>query len=355
MAAYEYDIFLCMLLKLRGCLAIQALAGLLLMGGCGDQAPPTDAMAMDGALDATLIADAAPSPDASVDAMLDATPEPPTGPIPPPAGTDPTPEEDDFDWRGVGGTYISRRIPRSTIDWSTSTRFGRARVLTTSDSEECVCFDVECRTCSGDVCGADLCTYELNPSHTLTKYHVELRSLEDDAHRIAFEVNISADPPILYTNISDVLTRLERIPVEYWYGLKIITQFGRGIQFLHRSYFSGATAYGSMNYIDTQTAELPTLLHELGHTLEQYTRIGNPPALDPQSNILDPIWRHAIRTDDNRTSRYGDNNEWEDMAEFSRIYATALIEGSRPTLQELSPERYRIWERILQNGATIAD
>ncbi|MEE2757736.1 MAG: hypothetical protein VYA30_13860 [Myxococcota bacterium] len=151
-----------------------------------------------------------------------------------------------------------------------------------------------------------------------------------------------------------MLARLERVPIAYWYGFKIITEYGRGIQFLHRSYFNGAAAYGSRSYIDTQTVELPTLLHELGHTFEQYTRLGHEPNLAPQSNILDPIWRNAIRADDNRTSRYGDSNEWEDLAEFARIYALSAIEDSLPRLRELSPERYRIWVRILRNGATIS-
>ena len=172
---------------------------------------------------------------------------------------------------------------------------------------------------------------------------------------IRFEVNVSADPPIQYTDISDVLRRLERIPTPYWYGFQIITEFGRGIQFLHGSYFNGAAAYGSMNYIDTQVASLPTILHELGHTFEQYTRIGHPPRLAPQSNILDPVWRHAIRADNNRTSRYGNSNEWEDLAEFARIYAEALVADGLPQLNQISPERYRIWERILLNGSLIAE
>jgi hypothetical protein len=135
--------------------------------------------------------------------------------------------------------------------------------------------------------------------------------------------------------------------VEYWYGLRIISEFGRGLQFLYASYFSGgAAAYGRMTYTDTGTADLSTLLHELGHALEQYTRIGNSP-------ILDPIWRDAIRSNNNRTSGYGSNNEWEDMAEFSRIHAQCLAEGSLGDLESLSPERLRAWERILLNGTTI--
>jgi hypothetical protein len=313
-----------------------------------------DATTVDAAMDAAVV-DAAVVDAAVVDAVVaDAAVEPPTGPIAPPAGRDTTPEEADFDWSGVANTYISRSIPSANIDWSEYPRAGRARVLAESDSDECVCFNVECSVCSQDECSAETCTYDLNANHTLTKYHVELTSIEDAQHVVTFEVNVSADPAIEYTNIADVLNRFERVPVPYWYGLKVITQFGRGIQFLHGSYFNGAAAYGSMNYIDTQTAQLPTILHELGHTFEQYTRIGHPPALEPQSNILDPIWRHGIRSDNTRTSRYGDNNEWEDLAEFARIYALAIIEDSLARLQELSPERYRTWERILLNGATIA-
>ncbi|MEC7949212.1 MAG: hypothetical protein VX265_16705 [Myxococcota bacterium] len=281
-------------------------------------------------------------------------PEVPSGPIPPPAGTSTTPEEEDFDWSTVGTDRIGNNLPEEDLDWDEHPRYGVAQVLDWSDSDACVCFDVGCATCSAEPCSAETCTYDLNESHTLTKYHVELRSTEHAPHAVTFEVNVSADPPIGYTDIEDVLARLERLPVQYWHGFQIITEFGHGIQFLHRSYFGGgAAAYGGMNYIDTQTADLPVLLHELGHTYEQYTRIGNAPALEPQANILDPIWRHAIRSDDNRTSNYGSLNEWEDMAEFARIHAQCLVEGSLDELEASSPERFRIWERILLNGTTI--
>ncbi len=279
--------------------------------------------------------------------------EPPEGPIPQTEGTDTDPEESDFDWSDVDSQRIGDSFPLENLNWAEYPQYGTAQILNWSDSEGCVCFDIDCTTCSQDECSAETCTYDLNENHTLTKYHVELRSTAYTDHAITFEVNVSANPPITYTNIEDVLTRLEHIPVEYWYGLKVITEFGHGIQFLHSSYFGGAAAYGSMNYIDTQTADLSTLLHELGHTFEQYTRIGNPPTLEPQGNILNPIWRNAIRSDDNRTSSYGNSNEWEDLAEFARIHAMCLIEDSLEQLETESPERYRIWERILLNGTTI--
>ena len=270
-------------------------------------------------------------------------------PIAPPAGTDTTPEEGDFDWSTVNGQRIGSSFPRTNMTYPASyPKYGVASILPYSDSDEC-----DCTACSGDTCSPTTCTYDLNANHTLTKYHVELRALADNQYTVTFEVNISAAPAINYVDLEGVLERLERTPVEYWAGYKIITEFGRGIQFLHGSYFNGAAAYGSMNYIDTQTADIGVILHELGHTFEQYTRRGGEPYQPPQAEILNPIWRNAIRADDIRTSWYGNSNEWEDMAEFAMFYAKSLIEGSLTELKLESPERYRIWERIILNGQTI--
>ncbi|MEE2902424.1 MAG: hypothetical protein VYC39_08845 [Myxococcota bacterium] len=290
-----------------------------------------------------------------VDAGPDPTMVPILGPIPPPAGTSTVPESGDFVWTGVGFGYLGSSIPSRSRDWDEYPRYGVASLLSYSDNGACVCYDSTCETCSQVNCGRQACSYEFNQEHKFNKYHVQLRSLENQALAVEFEVNISLNPPITYTDISDVLNRLERVPPVYWRGLKIITKFGRGIQFFHSSYFNGAAAYGSRSYIDTQTANLPTLLHELGHTFEQYTRLGDEPILEPQSNILNPIWRHAIRVDDIRTSRYGNGNEWEDLAEFARIYALAVVEGRLDELQMMSPERYRIWQRILSKGLSIIE
>ena len=314
----------------------------------GDTEPSNDS----GSLDTAEIIDTGGDTGTPLPNWVD--PVVPDEPIPGPEGTSDTPEEGDFDWAPVEQSLIEEALPLENLGWKKHPQYGTAQILDWSDSEECVCFDLECTTCSAETCSADTCTYDLNENHTLTKYHVELRATDYADHAITFEVNISAQPAIDYTSIENVLKRLERIPVEYWYGLKIITEFGRGIQFLHSSYFGGgAAAYGGMNYIDTQTPSLSVLLHELGHTYEQYTRIGNSPTLEAQSNILNPIWRNAIRSDNIRTSWYGNSNEWEDMAEFARLHAECLVEGHLTELETLSPERFRIWERILLNGSTI--
>ena len=301
----------------------------------------------------TMLAADAGTSSAFDSGVMDAGTESLLGPIPPPTGTSTAPEEGEFVWSGIEHDYISASIPRSYPDWTECPRYGTARLLPYSSNEKCVCFDVNCEACNQANCGLATCNYDLNDSHTLTKYKVELRSIEQADLVVEFEVNISFDPAITYTDISEVLNRLERFPVAYWPGLMIITHFGDGIQFLHESYFNGASAYGSRSYIDTQTANLPTLLHELGHTMEQYTRLGNVPTLEPQSNILNPVWRHAIRSDNVRTSGYGNNNEWEDLAEFAMIYAMAITEGRLAELQAFSPERYRIWERILSKASSI--
>ena len=169
----------------------------------------------------------------------------PEGPIPATDGTSTTPEDEDFDWTDVDEDRIGDTLPLHNLGWDEHPQYGSAQILDWSEGDTCVCFDVDCTTCSADDCSPSTCTYDLNDSHTLTKYHVELQSTEYPDHAVTFEVNVSAEPPITYTDIEAVLARLERIPVEYWYGLQIITEFGHGIQFLHGSYFGGGGAAAS--------------------------------------------------------------------------------------------------------------
>ena len=100
----------------------------------------------------------------------------PEGPIPPTEGTDTTPEEGDFDWSEVGTYKLDGALPILGYGWDEYPQYGTASILDWSDSDECVCFDIECTTCSAETCSAETCTYALNDNHTLTKYHVELRS-----------------------------------------------------------------------------------------------------------------------------------------------------------------------------------
>ena len=53
----------------------------------------------------------------------------PDGPIPPPEGTDTTPEDGDFDWTGVGTDLIASSLPTEHLPWDDYPRVGTARVL----------------------------------------------------------------------------------------------------------------------------------------------------------------------------------------------------------------------------------
>ena len=63
--------------------------------------------------------------------------------------------------------------------------------------------DADCTTAARSTT-VKTCRYDLNDSHTLNKYNIELRSTAYTAHALTFEVNVSADPPLVLT-IDDVL------------------------------------------------------------------------------------------------------------------------------------------------------
>ena len=100
-------------------------------------------------------------------------PEIPEGPIPATEGSDTAPEEEDFDWSDVGRQKIGNSFPLEDIDWEDYPQYGTAQILDWSDNDGCVCFDIDCNTCSLEDCSAETCTYALNDNHILTKYHVE--------------------------------------------------------------------------------------------------------------------------------------------------------------------------------------
>ena len=85
-------------------------------------------------------------------------PQVPTDPIPPTEGTGTTPEDSDFDWSDIGEEQIGNLLPQDSFNWDDHPQYGTAQLLSWSDSDECVCFDIDCAPCSQEPCSAESCT-----------------------------------------------------------------------------------------------------------------------------------------------------------------------------------------------------
>jgi hypothetical protein len=114
----------------------------------------------------------------------------------------------------------------------------------------------------------------------------------------------------------------------------------------------GAAAHGGMAYINMiYQVGASVIIHEAGHVLDQVARLQDMTVPD-----LEDLWPAAIASDNISVSGYGDQNWWEDLAEFSKTYAICLAAGTEARfedrsaleeLQRLSPLRFSLWERIL--------
>ena len=195
-------------------------------------------------------------------------------------------------------------------------------------------------------------SYTFNDNYSMEKYVLRL---EGSNILVDFEVNICTE--VEYTNIDYLKNEvLVQIPTVYWYALRIISENGNGIQFLPSRYFSTATAYGGREYIDTQSSDIDVIIHEIGHTIEQSFRLGiqnGPHKYNGVRTLLNPIWQDAIESDNIITSLYGQNNWWEDYAEFCKFYAYALSSNyiynisNISTIRSLSPLRSSYFEFCL--------
>ena len=179
-------------------------------------------------------------------------------------------------------------------------------------------------------------TIDGKTQYEFEKYEVKLVN-DKTGVQLTFDANICVNPPNGYTNKNKVLRLFETFPEKYVIALKIVSVNSHGIQFFHKTYVNGA--YGGKNYSDTGYANLGILMHEAGHTMEQHRRITYG-----DSGLLNPAWRRAIQCDDIRTSGYGNKNHWEDMAEFSKIFA---LSNNLQSLYEQSPERWLLWNETL--------
>ena len=107
--------------------------------GCApeDTPPDTGSAAEDTATDTGTETDTGTPIPEWVDPVV------PEGPIPGPEGSSDTPEEGDFDWTGIGTQMIEDTLPTENLGWKQFPQYGDATLLDWSDSEECVCFDVD--------------------------------------------------------------------------------------------------------------------------------------------------------------------------------------------------------------------
>lgn len=147
--------------------------------------------------------------------------------------------------------------------------------------------------------------------------------------------------------IADSLSRVEQIPAVYRRCLEVISEEGKtGLTF----YKGLGGAHGGQDYINVEPgARALCMVHEAGHCLEQRAR-------NTVTNIL-VQWQEAIKQDKIDVSGYGNQNHWEDLAEFAQLYAHCIDhaagKGMKGQLQKLSANRFRLWEHILQTSGAL--
>ncbi|MCA9265112.1 MAG: DUF1349 domain-containing protein [Planctomycetales bacterium] len=124
---------------------------------------------------------------------------------------------------------------------------------------------------------------------------------------------------------------------------------------------AGAAGHGSRFYLNIHTNVVTfgwagVTAHEAGHVLQQVADEN-----DPAANYL-ARWQAAADADGRSVSPYGDSSNAEELAEFAAFYAVALDlelgpnETALDELYSLSPNRFALWEEILQyDSGTIPD
>lgn len=143
--------------------------------------------------------------------------------------------------------------------------------------------------------------------------------------------------------ITNLVKRLQRLPPSYVRGFQIASDPNENGVAVYKN-LDGAAAHGSKDYINiVPNADALVVAHEMGHTLEQAATVKDPKTLAK--------WAEAVKADAISVSPYGDSVNHEDLAEFSMVYAACLDAGKEQLekLKKLSPRRFELWERILQD------
>ena len=161
--------------------------------------------------------------------------------------------------------------------------------------------------------------------------------------------------------LEDLLGWVANVPIPYRKGLEIISEEGKdGLEFLSRERVgNGGFAWeeyihiGIHQNIVTNSEKglhsadelMRVILHEIGHVCNARYIGGSRD--DPNTE-----WKAAIVADPTQVSNYGNTNSKEDMAEFGYLYAMAkYMHGDNPEylkrLQQMTPNRFVLWEKIL--------
>jgi hypothetical protein len=152
-----------------------------------------------------------------------------------------------------------------------------------------------------------------------------------------FKISIEDDHN---NNIDQALETVSRLPLLYLIGLEIVSDDNENGMALYKN-LGGAAGHGGRTYCNLIGLNLGVLIHELGHAIEQEVR------LTSESDLLDRWKNDAKSVDEWHVSPYADQNPWEDMAEYCKIYSVALQNDRLEELKILSPNRYEMWTHCI--------
>jgi hypothetical protein len=145
-----------------------------------------------------------------------------------------------------------------------------------------------------------------------------------------------------HTNtIEEAMEAVSRLPVLYLVGLEIVSDENENGLALYKD-LGGAAGHGGRTYCNLIGLNLGVIIHELGHGIEQEVR------LSVESDLLERWEKEAKNADPVTVSGYGNQNPWEDMAEFCKVYAVCLQTNKLEELKEQSPNRFRIWDHCMK-------
>ena len=149
--------------------------------------------------------------------------------------------------------------------------------------------------------------------------------------------------------LNDALLSVSSIPVEYLAGLEIVSDSGPepedGLSYYNSLGDRSIRGHGSRYYLNLVDNDIGILLHEFGHAIEQ--EVSHYENDQQSGKTVLYRWLDHINNDGISVSTYGNNNTWEDLAEFAKYYGICKMSGNLDFLKQKSPERFKEWEYCL--------